>query len=458
MTKPSLPKGMRDYLPDEMKKRRFLLDRIREVFTRYHYQPIQTPAMENLKTLTEKYGEEGNKLLFRVLRSGNFVSAADQNDWKEGDAAKLGAQIADKGLRYDLTVPLARFVSMHRHALTFPFKRYQVQPVWRADRPQRGRYREFYQFDGDVIGTSSLLHDAEMISIFSDAFSALNLPRVRVLINNRKILLGFAEVIGAGDRFTEFCAIIDKVDKIGIDGVTGELQKAGFSMEQIEKIIFLLTDIPEADEDNSGMIKRIRQMSEGNALAAEGLDALEEVLKLSGSAGVHPDMDVVFSPSLARGLDYYTGTIYEVVHKDVKMGSIAGGGRYDDLTSTFGLKEMPGIGISFGIERIYDIMEELKLFPETDDQIKVLAINFGKDSEPAIFKLSKELRDHGLTVDIYPEEAKMKKQFQYADKAGFTHAIMLGTEEIEKESCTIKNLKTGTQVTVKQDEVAGKIA
>lgn len=452
MAKPSLPKGMRDYLPDEMRKRKYLLNHLTEVFERYNYQPLQTPAMENLSTLTEKYGEEGDQLLFRVLRSGDFTKKADLEKWEQKDSKALAGQIADKGLRYDLTVPLARLVAMHQHELQFPFKRYQVQPVWRADRPQKGRYREFYQFDGDVIGTRSMLHDGEMVLLFRDAFKRLDLEEVDIHINNRKILTGLAEKVGTENQFANFCATLDKVDKIGLEGVAEELQKEGMN----EEYLSLVKDFIALSGRNRERLDGARKMIGDSNSGEEGIKDAEKVLSLAG-ASEEDKTQVLFSPSLARGLDYYTGTIYEVTHRNVEMGSIAGGGRYDDLTSYFGLKDMPGIGISFGVERIYDIMEELNCFPEKDiESTKVLGANFGEETENHTFEVVHQLREHGINADMYPDAVKLKKQFNYADKAGYTHVLVIGEEEAKAGKVQLKNLQTGEQSEVTREELLSK--
>ena len=448
MVKPSLPKGMRDYLPEEMQKRRFLIETIRETFEKFNYKPVQTPAMENLATLTEKYGEEGDQLLFRVLRSGDFVQKANQQDWNAQNSRKLAAQIADKGLRYDLTVPLARLVAMHRHELQFPFKRYQVQPVWRADRPQKGRYREFFQCDADVIGSDSLVNEAEFVQIIDEVFSALNV-RVSVHLNNRKILVGLAEYIGFPDRIIDITTAIDKMDKIGLENVCCELTDKGLTGEAVDK----LKPVLQLEGSNAEKIAELRTILSDSETGLQGLAEMEEIFSIVDQTP--PQCELSFDLCLARGLNYYTGTIIEVKAKDVAIGSICGGGRYDDLTGIFGLESVSGIGISFGAERIYDVMLALDLFPEGVDTItQLMAVNFGTKERDYCLPLLSRLRKKGISCEMYPEAAKVKKQMQYANKNNIPFVLMAGEEEINQRLYSLKNMRTGEQQQLTEDMIA----
>ncbi len=432
--KPSIPKGTRDFSPVELHKRQYIFGIIRDVYERFGFHPIETPVMENLSTLTGKYGEEGDKLLFKVLNNGDFLSKADPEALAEKDSQALAPSIARRGLRYDLTVPFARYVVMHQNDLTFPFKRYQIQPVWRADRPQKGRYQEFYQCDADAIGSDSLMYEAEYIQIIDEVFSTLGL-KVEVKINSRKILAGIAEVSGVSDRMMEMTMAVDKLWKIGWEGVRRELLARDFTTDQIDHIqrYFSVEDV-----------QSLRTIFADSEIGTTGLDEVDEIHGYL--EGYELSQELVVDVTLARGLNYYTGCIFEVVSKEVKMGSILGGGRYDDLTGVFGMAGMSGVGISFGVERIFDILEELKRFPDDLDQtLDLLMLALDPESHKVAFKLLTEFRDSGLRTDLYPEPAKMKKQMKYANQTGVSHTLIIGSEEVEKGIYTLKNMKTGDQ-------------
>lgn len=438
--KPAIPKGTRDFLPLETIRRNYIFDTIRSVFRIYGYQPIETPAMENLSTLLGKYGEEGDKLLFRILNSGDFLSGIDDQDLAEKNIAKLAAHICGKGLRYDLTVPFARFVVQHRNDITFPFKRYQIQPVWRADRPQKGRYREFFQCDVDVIGSDSLLNEVELIQIISDVFQRLGI-RAQVQINNRKILSGIAEVLGIGNLLIPFTVAIDKIDKIGIGGVIEELRSLGLSRELIDRLVPVL----ELRSDNESVLAALNDVVSASETGLQGINELQTIF--THLSELKLGTEVIVGPSLARGLNYYTGAIIEVKALDVQLGSICGGGRYDDLTGIFGLPGVSGVGISFGAERIYDVLAELNGFPENlADTTKIMFVNFGGESVTECMKLLQQLRAKGITAIIYPDEAKMKKQFSYADSLNIPFVAIIGDEELNKGVLNIKNMRTGEQL------------
>lgn len=441
--KPSIPKGTRDFGPAEMTRRNYIFDTIRKVFRRYGYQPIETPAMENLSTLLGKYGDEGDKLLFKILNSGDFLSSAGGP--LPANPEKAALMISEKGLRYDLTVPFARYVVQHQSELTFPFKRFQIQPVWRADRPQKGRYREFYQCDVDVVGTNSLLCEVELVQIAADVFKALGI-NVCLKINNRKILAGMAEAIGAPDKMMDITVAIDKLDKIGLDNVNEELRADGLSDEQVEALQPILGLAGGKEEKLAGLEK---------ILTSEvGKKGIEEVRTLFGyidALGV--DIKTELDLTLARGLNYYTGAIFEVKALDTEIGSISGGGRYDNLTGIFGLDGLSGVGISFGADRIYDVMTRLDLFPsEANAATDVLVANFGGDDEMYSLKVLARLRAEGLSGEIYPEPAKMKKQMGYADKRGIRFVVLCGENERLAQSVTIKDMAAGEQKTVSVDE------
>lgn len=451
MSSPSIPKGTRDFTPVEMARRNYIFDSIRSIFKLHGYLPIETPAMENLSTLMGKYGEEGDKLLFKILNSGNYLSDVPEETYSGKEAGKMLKHISEKGLRYDLTVPFARFVVQHNHEITFPFKRYQIQPVWRADRPQKGRYREFYQCDVDVIGSNSLLYEVEMVTIAAEIFNKLGIS-ITILMNNRKILSGIAEVIGESARITDITVAIDKLDKIGQEGVNKELAEKGLSTGTIEKLQPIL-----GLKGNS--IEKLDQLSVILATSEAGLKGIEEMRTIFNFIEVlKPAAKVEIDLTLARGLNYYTGAIIEIKANDVQMGSISGGGRYDDLTGIFGLKGMSGIGISFGADRIYDVMNELKLFPaDTEQATTVLLVNFGANEELVSLKLLEKLHKAGISAEIYPDASKMKKQFGYADNKKIPYTIIIGTDEAAFGLYQLKNMLTGEQEKMSGEEIIAKL-
>ncbi|WP_298063710.1 histidine--tRNA ligase [uncultured Rikenella sp.] len=451
--KPSIPKGTRDFSPVETARRNYLFDTVKSVFRRYGFQPLETPSMENLSTLLGKYGEEGDKLLFKVLNSGNFLKGIESEELlaaaESDNPVALGNRMCDKGLRYDLTVPFARYVVQHRNELVFPFKRYQIQPVWRADRPQKGRYREFYQCDVDVVGSESLLNEVELIRIVQDVFAALGI-RVVLKINNRKILYGIAETIGHADKMTDITVAIDKLDKIGLDAVNEELAERGLSPEAIAA----LRPILELTGDNRAKLTAITAIiGEHSAIGLKGIEEVKTILDYTEKLGV--TLPVELDLSLARGLNYYTGAIFEVKALDFPMGSICGGGRYDDLTGIFGLPDTSGVGISFGADRIYDVLLGLDLFPaETAQSVRALFVNFGGAEECDALKLLADVRQAGIAAEIYPEAVKMKKQFDYAQKRGIPYMIFVGETERAARVATVKNIVTGEQTPVPFGEIA----
>lgn len=450
--KPSIPKGTRDFSPIEMARRNYLFDTIKSIFRRYGFQPLETPSMENLSTLLGKYGEEGDKLLFKILNSGNFLKGIEPEEVQaavESDnPVVLGTKICEKGLRYDLTVPFARYVVQHQNELVFPFKRYQIQPVWRADRPQKGRYREFYQCDVDVVGTKSLLNEVELIQIVRDVFEALKI-RVTLKINNRKILYGISETIGHADKMMDITMAIDKLDKIGIDAVNEELAERGLGAEAIAK----LRPILELTGDNRTKLAKITEaIALHSPTGAKGIEEVTTILDYTEALGV--TLPVELDLSLARGLNYYTGAIFEVKAMDFPMGSICGGGRYDDLTGIFGMPDTSGVGISFGADRIYDVLLGLDLFPaETTQSVRALFVNFGGSEELAALKLMAEIRKAGVAAEIYPEAVKMKKQFDYAQKRGILYMVFVGENEVASQTATVKNIVTGEQTPVSFGEI-----
>lgn len=443
MQKPSLPEGTRDFGPEQVRKRTYLFDTIRSVFVTFGFQPLETPAMENLSTLTGKYGDEGDKLLFKILNNGDFLKDANPEALAGGDSARLTASIAKRGLRYDLTVPFARYVVMNRGTLSFPFKRYQIQPVWRADRPQRGRYREFYQCDADVIGSESLLYEAELAQIYDEAFTRLGVPVV-IKINNRKILFGIAEAAGIPERFMDMTVAIDKLDKIGIEGVRDELAGRGIpaaAVAAIEKI--LVAKEPET----------LRPVFAGSETGLRGLDELGRVFNLLGKTPLQNE--VRFDITLARGLSYYTGCIFEVAAKNYQMGSIGGGGRYADLTGVFGVPGLSGVGISFGADRIYDVMEGLGLFPETlAESVQIMLASFDEPSFEYAFRCVSALRKAGVAAELYPEPGKLKKQFEFAAKRNVPYVAIVGENEMQSGTLMVKNQKTGGQEAMTVEQVA----
>jgi histidyl-tRNA synthetase len=437
--KPSIPKGTRDFSPIEMNRRNYIFFAIKKVFEQFGYQPIETPAMETLGTLLGKYGEEGDKLLFKVLNSGDFLSAVSPDDLREGNATRLSTQISEKGLRYDLTVPFARYVVQHRNEITFPFRRYQIQPVWRADRPQKGRYREFFQCDADVIGSDSLINEAELLQIADQVFTQLGI-KVVLRLNNRKILGGIAEVIGHADKITDITVAMDKLDKIGIDKVNEELSARGIDALAIER----LQPIIQLGGSNA---EKLEQIGKVLAESEEGMKGIAEILKvfrLSEIMGIQSPLELDLT--LARGLNYYTGAIIEVKAADVSMGSVCGGGRYDNLTGIFGLPGISGVGISFGADRIYDVMLELNLFPSaTASSTQVLLVNFGGKEEQLSIQMAGRLRALGLNTEVYPDNAKIKKQFSYADSKQIPWVIIIGENERTTGTYILKNMETGEQ-------------
>lgn len=437
--KPSIPKGTRDFTPAEMARRNYIFDTIRSVFHLYGFQPIETPAMENLSTLMGKYGEEGDKLLFKILNSGDFTKNIDPRMVEEGDYNKLASRICEKGLRYDLTVPFARFVVMHRNELSFPFKRYQIQPVWRADRPQKGRYREFYQCDADVVGSDSLINEIELLQLVDEVFSRLGV-NIIIKLNNRKVLAGIAELVGAPDKIVDITVAIDKIEKIGLEKVQLELSERGLSEESVKKITPLLSLTGTTDE----RLYKLGNLLSGSEIGMKGIEELQEVISGTQALGLRAQLDL--DVSLARGLNYYTGTIIEVKAKDVEIGSITGGGRYDNLTQVFGLGGMSGVGISFGADRIYDVLNVLDLYPKTiKSSVKVMFCNFGKNEAAKSLSLIKKLREKNISAELYPETTKMKKQMSYADSLAVPFVAMIGETELENDTVTLKNMESGEQ-------------
>ena len=446
--KPSIPKGTRDFSPTEMAKRNYIFNTISNIFELYGFAPLETPATENLSTLMGKYGEEGDKLLFKILNSGDFLKGVDTTD---KDYKKLTADICEKGLRYDLTVPFARYVVMNQNNISFPFKRYQIQPVWRADRPQRGRYREFYQCDIDVIGTQSLFCEVELVQIASAIFQKLGMDVV-IKINNRKILTGIAEIIGSAEHIVDITVAIDKLDKIGLDAVNAELLEKGISQDAIQK----LQPIINLKGSNQEKIDTLTTMFATSEIGKKGLEELQTVL--DNVQALNLPTEVEFDVTLARGLNYYTGAIFEVKAKDVVMGSISGGGRYDDLTGIFGLKGMSGVGISFGADRIYDVLTELNLFPANINTLtQVLFINFGDAERNYCMPVLNQLRAKGIRAEMYLEPVKIKKQMTYADSKQIAWVVLAGEEEMKQQRFVLKNMQTGEQQTLSAEELVNSI-
>jgi len=439
LQKPSIPKGTRDFSPIEIARRDLIFSTIRSVFQLHGYKPIETPAMENLSTLMGKYGEEGDRLIFRILNSGDFANKVQNDEWLERDSGKLSARICEKALRYDLTVPFARYVVQYQNDITFPFKRYQIQPVWRADRPQKGRYREFFQCDVDVVGSDSLLNEVEFFQIIDEVFSKLGIGVV-IKFNNRKILAGIAQYIGFEDKLTDITIAIDKIEKIGIEKVNEELRERGLSKDAIEKLKPILL-LKGSDQDKIETLSSLLAHSE---IGLKGIEEIREVFTVTGTTTTSCKIDLDLT--LARGLNYYTGAIIEVKALDADMGSICGGGRYDDLTGIFGLPGVSGVGISFGADRIYDVMLELGLFPEGLGAFtKLLAVNFGQLESDYCLPLLQKLRKHNISCEMYPEPAKMKKQMQYADKNSIPFVLLAGESEMKQGLYSLKNMKTGQQ-------------
>ncbi|WP_420387489.1 histidine--tRNA ligase [Roseivirga sp.] len=450
--KPSLPKGTRDFGPEQMLKRNYIIDAIKEVFRKYGFMPLETPAMENLSVLTGKYGDEGDQLLFRILNSGDFLSKVSDKDL-EGGVKNLTPKIAEKGLKYDLTVPFARYVVMNQHDVTFPFRRYQIQPVWRADRPQKGRYREFYQCDADIVGTDSLVCEAELLAMVQEVYKKFNFDAFSISLSNRKILEGIAEVCEASDEFSRFCVILDKLDKIGQEKVFTELGGIGVSKTGLDKLEQILT----IEGDNNSKLTQLQEIINSSEVGTLGINEVNETLNNLSLLGFLTDK-VNIDFTLARGLSYYTGMIYEVKPTSIQMGTITAGGRYDNLTGVFGLQGISGVGVSFGIDRIYDTLEELNLFPNSKaNYSKVLLVTFDSDSQKHGLKLLGELRSAGIAAEMYPETAKMKKQMGYADKKGIPYVLLIGSEEIAQQQYTLKYMETGNQAMFSLDEVISNL-
>lgn len=447
MQKPSIPKGTRDFSPEEMAKRNYIFDTIKDVYRLHGFSQIETPAMENLSTLMGKYGEEGDKLLFKILNSGHFLGSLSVEDINEGNSTKTANKISEKGLRYDLTVPFARYVVMHRNEITFPFRRYQIQPVWRADRPQKGRYREFFQCDADIIGSDSLLNEVEFVQIIDEVFSRLGIS-VTVKLNNRKILSGIAEIIGEADKIVDITVAIDKLEKIGLEKANEELASIGISKESINKLqpILLLSGT------YSEKMNKLREVLCDSEIGLKGVNEMEYVFNKVDSLDINNNIELDLT--LARGLNYYTGTIVEVKADDAEMGSITGGGRYDNLTGIFGLPDVSGVGISFGADRIYDVLTQLNLFPESFAQgTDLMFVNFGEKEVEYILPLITKLRCKGISCELYPESAKMKKQLNYANNNAVKFVALIGENEMREGTITLKNMKTGKQDSVTVDQL-----
>lgn len=444
--KPSIPKGTRDFSPEEMVRRNYIFNTIRQTFERYGYKPIETPAIENLSTLLGKYGEEGDKLLFKILNSGDFLSKVDDTEITQKQIDKIVSKITEKGLRYDLTVPFARYVVQHLNDITFPFKRYQIQPVWRADKPQKGRYREFYQCDVDVIGSNSLLNEVELIYIIDEIFGKLKLS-TKINLNNRKILYGIAEYIGDVSHFNDITIGLDKLEKIGAIKVKEELKEKGINARAIAR----LSPILEFKGNNTEKISYIKGLIKNSETGTKGIMEIEEIFHILSENGVQSE--VCFDLTLARGLNYYTGAIFEVVSKNIEIGSICGGGRYDDLTGIFGLKDVSGVGVSFGADRIYDVILQSGKFPEKSiSKTKILFVNFGDAEVKFCLPLLKQVRNSGINAEIYPDNAKIKKQLAYANTHSVEFVAIVGEEELKAKKIILKNMITGEQKLLKPEE------
>jgi len=457
-SKPSAPKGMRDFLPQEMQRRNYIFSLIESAFTRYGFLPLETPSMEMLSTLTGKYGDEGDQLMFRVLNSGDFLSGITEEAITSG-YKKLSPKIAEKALRYDLTIPFARVVATHQNEIQLPFRRYQIQPVWRADRPQKGRYREFYQCDADIVGSDSLILEAELATLYAEVFTQLQIPQVQICLNNRKILAGIAEICGVPERLTELTIALDKLDKIGKEGVLAELQNRNFSQEQTD-LLFSLKPVfaPDPSQKPEDRIQELEPMLAKSEIGQKGIAEFKTVLENIQALSPEHYSLVQADFTLARGLNYYTGIIFEVKTKAVQMGSIGGGGRYDDLTGGFGLKGISGVGISFGADRIYDVLEELNAFPESIlSSVKVLIANFGEVSRKENLKLLALLRNKGISAEYYPDEKKMAKQIEYALKKQIPWMILSGEEEIQNGQYQLKNLRKSTQEKVSLEQLLNQL-
>lgn len=450
--KPSLAKGTRDFTAKEIINRRLIINTLQKNFELFGFQPLETPSFENLSTLTGKYGEEGDRLIFKILNSGDYAAKTNNEDWNAKNSQKLISQISEKALRYDLTVPFARFVAMNHGQMVFPFKRYQIQPVWRADRPQKGRFREFYQCDADVVGSESLWQEVEFVQLYLKSFAELQIP-VTLHINNRKILSGLAEFAGISDQLIDFTVALDKLDKIGKEGVVKELLEKNISQESIDQLDFLFSQSDDALEN----VLQLKEKFAGNEIGIQGVEELEFVLTKCMDLGISPE-NLKFDITLARGLDYYTGAIFEVKANNVAMGSIGGGGRYNNLTEVFGVKNIPGIGISFGLDRIYLVMEELGLFPENSEStVKYLFANYGETEAVEALKIIQKIRERGVSAELYPESAKLKKQFTYAEKKGIPNLVFFGEQEISDGNITVKNLESGEQKTWTIDDFLNQL-
>lgn len=444
---PGIPKGTRDFSPEILAKRNYIFDTIKNIFKKFAYKQMETPSMENISTLTGKYGEEGDKLLFKILNSGNFLKKVSDKELCERNTAKMAHLVAEKGLRYDLTVPFARYVVQHQNEITFPFKRFQIQPVWRADRPQKGRYREFYQCDADIIGSNSLINELEIVQMIDEIFTKLNL-KVTIKINNRKLLAGIAERIGFTDKLIELTVAIDKLDKIGHEKVYEELRKSGFSEDAINLLEPIL-NVGGSFDDQMQCIEKFLGETES------GVSGIDEIQKLFAYIDLFKfNNNIRLDLTLARGLNYYTGAIFEVVSDEVQIGSICGGGRYDDLTGVFGLKDVSGVGISFGADRIYDVLENLKRFPEeVKTNVKLMFVNFGAKEEKYCLQVLNKLRIKGISSEIYPDAVKMKKQMKYADNNNIPYVALAGENEIKENKFNLKNMLTGNQQLLTADEI-----
>lgn len=445
--KPSIPKGTRDFSPLEMSRRNYIFDTIKRAFRLFGFQQIETPAQENLSTLLGKYGDEGDKLLFKILNSGDFLGGIEPEELSKADSSKLATRISEKGLRYDLTVPFARYVVQHRNEIKFPFKRYQIQPVWRADRPQKGRYREFYQCDADIIGSTSLFNEVELVKLIETVFTRLGI-NVTIKLNNRKILSGIAEIIGEPERIVDITVAIDKIEKIGLEAVNEELLEKGLSAKAVENLQPFLS----LEGTTTEKLDALKKMLSGSETGLKGIEEMESVTETCKNTEMPENIEL--DVSLARGLNYYTGTIIEVKANDVEIGSITGGGRYDNLTGIFGLPDVSGVGISFGADRIYDVMLKLGLFPdESCSGAEIIFVNFGRQEATESLKIIDRLRENGIAAQLYPDDAKIKKQLGYASDEGFKYVAMVGETEIANSTVGLKNLTTGEQKSLNVDEL-----
>ena len=452
MSKPSIPKGTRDFTPAVMARRQWIFSTLRAAFESRGFQPIETPAMEALATLTGKYGEEGDQLIFKILNNGDFLSKAQEETLASRDSKALSFQVSKKALRYDLTVPFARFVTMHRNEIPMPFKRYQMQTVWRGDRPGKGRYQEFVQCDADIIGSTGVLCELELISLFDEALRSLQVPNHRILVNDRRILAGIAAQLGVGDRLTDWTVAVDKHDKVGIEGVCKELDQRGFGTSVQEGTAKLFGPRPGGLEGMKALAEEFN-----HALVLEGTEALMSLWSLAASQGIG-EPELVFAPGLARGLNYYTGAIFEVQVVDSPVGSICGGGRYDDLTGIFGMPGVSGVGISFGADRIYDVLEHFEAFPsDLATDLDVLVLHMGEETLEGTLKAARLCRESGLRTELYPDAAKLKKQFKYADDRGVPHVIIIGSDEAAQGVATLRNMKNGDQVTDTVDALVAQL-